>query len=133
MPKSHIRLSPPLPQLGVDEEFCWFWFWFCGCPVLDAMLFMFNALLARAPIPGGSVMLKPPPVLGGGATLNECADLIGGGAMLNAEKGLLCCACDCAGGEVIEKFDVPELLHGFELSEGVPPALLQSTPELWLV
>jgi hypothetical protein len=106
------------------------------------MLFMLSALFARALMPGGRVMLKPLPVLGGGAMLNEFADLMGGGAMLNAENGLLCCcACDGAGGEAIEKFDkplealgvIPGLLHGFELSEALPPALLQSTPELGVV
>lgn len=41
----------------------------------------------------------------------------------------------------MEKFDrplealgvVPELLHGFVLSEGAPLALVQSMPELWVV
>ena len=49
------------------------------------MLFMLSWLFARALNPGGRVILKEPPLLGGGGMPNEFADLIGGGAMLNDE------------------------------------------------
>lgn len=78
----YIKLSPPLPQLGVEEGFCCAGFW--GCVVLDAMLFMLMLLLALAPKLGGGAMLKVFPPLGGGGMLKELFE-IGGGAMLKVE------------------------------------------------
>lgn len=98
------------------------------------MLFIPTPLLELAvllPIPGGGGILK----------VLLPAGFIGGGAMLNVEYGLLwvCTGAGEMAGAKAEKFDsLPVVLdaddddvspHGFDVME-LPPALLQSIPEL---